>query len=34
LIALGVLFLAGGWLLETMRRRLVAKMGDGAEVAL
>jgi uncharacterized membrane protein len=27
LIGLGVLFLAGGWALETMRRRLLARMG-------
>jgi uncharacterized membrane protein len=30
LIALGVLFLAGGWLLEKMRRRLMVKIGGGA----
>lgn len=30
LIVLGVLFLAGGWLLEKMRRRLVAKIGEVA----
>jgi len=30
LIGLGVLFLAGGWLLEKTRRRLMAKIGGGA----
>jgi MFS family permease len=29
LIALGVLFLAGGWMLEKMRRRLIEAMRDG-----
>jgi uncharacterized membrane protein len=29
LIALGVLFLAGGWMLEKMRRRLIESMRDG-----
>jgi len=28
LIGLGILFLAGGWLLEKMRRKLVAGMGE------
>jgi hypothetical protein len=28
LIGLGVLFLAGGWALERMRRRLIARMGQ------
>jgi hypothetical protein len=28
LIGLGILFLAGGWALEKMRRRLVAGMGE------
>lgn len=30
LIMLGVLFLAGGWVLESMRRRLVSSMAGGA----
>jgi hypothetical protein len=30
LIMLGVLFLAGGWMLERTRRRLVAKIGEVA----
>jgi uncharacterized membrane protein len=30
LILLGVLFLAGGWMLERTRRRLVAKIGEVA----
>ena len=30
LIGLGILFLAGGWALEKMRRRLLARMGPGA----
>jgi hypothetical protein len=34
LIGLGVLFLAGGWALEKMRRRLMARMdAAGAEVS-
>lgn len=35
LIGLGVLFLAGGWALEIMRRKIVARMGqaEGVEVA-
>jgi uncharacterized membrane protein len=32
LIGLGILFLAGGWALEKMRRRLVGRMGHGAAV--
>jgi hypothetical protein len=30
LIGIGVLFIAGGWALETMRRRILARMGAGA----
>jgi len=34
LIGLGVLFLAGGWALEKMRRRLMARMNAaGSKVA-
>jgi hypothetical protein len=33
LIGLGVLFLAGGWLLEKMRRRLIGTMGAGTIVS-
>jgi uncharacterized membrane protein len=33
LIGLGILFLAGGWLLEKMRRRLISQMGAAAEEA-
>jgi hypothetical protein len=31
LIVLGVLFLAGGWMLEMARRRLMAHMTEAAE---
>jgi uncharacterized membrane protein len=31
LIGLGVLFLAGGWALEKMRRRLIGRMGSGTD---
>jgi hypothetical protein len=31
LIGLGVLFLAGGWALEKMRRRLIGHMGSGTD---
>jgi uncharacterized membrane protein len=34
LIGLGILFLAGGWALEKMRRRLLAHMGHGSAPAL
>ena len=33
LIGLGVLFLAGGWALEKMRRRLLARMETAAPLA-
>lgn len=32
LIGLGILFLAGGWGLELMRRRLLARMGQAEAV--
>jgi uncharacterized membrane protein len=31
LIGLGVLFLAGGWALEKMRRRLIGRLGSGTD---
>jgi hypothetical protein len=34
LICLGILFLLGGWMLEKMRRRLIAGMGPRQEEAL
>ena len=33
LIGLGVLFLAGGWALEKMRRRILARMAPAAPPA-
>jgi hypothetical protein len=33
LIGLGILFLAGGWALEKMRRRILARMGPPASAA-
>ena len=33
LIGLGILFLAGGWLLERLRRRLVGSIGDAPKEA-
>jgi hypothetical protein len=33
LIGLGVLFLAGGWALEKLRRRIIAGMGKGSGVS-
>lgn len=33
LIGLGLLFLAGGWILERTRRRILARMGSAARLA-